>query len=197
MKYLDLKKIDKLYFGYGEIARAIGITPGSAKVSANRYVRQGYLVRVKRNLYILKDRWDRLSAEEVFTIANLIQVPSYISLMTAMSYHEVTTQIQRDFIESIAVKRTGAAEVSGRTFNFTRIDKRLYFGFGRENGFFIAAPEKAFLDAVYLKSLKKYNFDLSSIDFGKLDMAVIRRMAGKFPVKTQKALEEYGYFRKT
>ncbi|MFA6142875.1 MAG: hypothetical protein WC738_06260 [Candidatus Omnitrophota bacterium] len=197
MTYPKLKKIRKLYFGYEDIARALGVTPDSAMVSASRYVAGGFLVRIKRNLYLLKERWETLSEEETFSLANLIQVPSYISLMTALSYYEITTQIQRDFIESLAIKRTKKIEISGKAFSFTRMDRALYFGFLRDNGFFIATPEKAFLDALYLMSLKKYKFDMTSIDFSKLDMSKIRIMIKLFPKKTQEAMKKYGHLAKT
>jgi predicted transcriptional regulator of viral defense system len=196
MKYAKLKGIKKLCFGYEEISRALGITGESARVSANRYVTGGILLRVKRNKYVLKDKWDALTREEKFIIANLAQVPSYISLMSALDYYEVTTQIQRDFMESIAIKRTKEIKIMNALLNFTKINKRLYFGFVKEKGFFIATPEKAFLDAVYLMSIKRYNLDFSSIDRSKLNMAKITVIAGKFPKKTREALKRYGYITK-
>ena len=57
-------------------------------------------------MYVLKEKWDTAGKEEKFIIANLAQVPSYISLMTALDYHEITRQVQRDLFESVAVKRT-------------------------------------------------------------------------------------------
>lgn len=197
MKYADLRDIKKLYFSYEEIARALGISLASARVSANRYLKQGFLVRVKRNIYVLRERWQGLSREERFILANLGQVPSYISLMTAMDYYGLTTQIQRDFVESVAIKRTKEMEIDGAIFNYSKIRKSLYFGFARERGFFIAAAEKAFLDALYLFSLKRYKFDLTSIDFDKLNMRKLKIMAKRFPRKTQKVLKDYGYFKKT
>ena len=197
MKYFELNRIKKLYFGYEEISRALGISLSSARVSATRYVKQGFLVRAKRNVYVLRERWKTLTIEEKFVLANLLEVPSYISLMTAMGYHEVTTQVQRDFIESLAVKRTKETDVEGAVFKYTKIKKELYFGFRRDEGFFIASPEKAFLDAVYLVSIKKYSFDISSVDTDKLDMGILRELAEQFPSKTRKYLEGNGYFKKT
>ncbi len=197
MNYTKLKSIKKVYFGCEEISKTLGITFESARVTANRYFRQGVLLRIKRNLYILKDRWDALTREEKFGIANLVQVPSYISLMSALDHYEITTQVQRDFIESIAVKRTKEIDVSGTALHFKKINKSLYFGFVREKNFFIATPEKAFLDAVYLMSFNRYNFDLSSIDRGKLNIAKIKTIAGKFPQKTREVLKKYGYIAKT
>jgi predicted transcriptional regulator of viral defense system len=83
MKFLELHTIHKLYFGYEEIARALGISPASARVSASRYVRQGLLVRVKRNMYVLREVWNALGRAEKFVLVNMGQTPSYISLMTA------------------------------------------------------------------------------------------------------------------
>lgn len=197
MKYFELNKIDKLYFRHEDIARALDITPESAKVSANRYVKQGLLVRVKRNIYVLKEKWKVLDREETFILANLGQVPSYISLMTALDHYEITTQMQRDFIESVAVKRTKAIEVEDRTFNYTKISTHLYFGFERAKDCFIATPEKAFLDALYLMSLGRYNFDVASIDLSKFDHDGIKRSIKKYPSKTKKLLDSYGYIRKT
>ncbi len=179
---------DRIRFGYEEISRILGITPDSAKVSANRYVKQGLLVRIKRNVYVLKEKWRTLEKEERLMLANLAQVPSYISLMTALDYYEATTQVQRDFIESVAVKRTKEIEIEKVTFNYVRINEKLYFDFTKKKGFFIATPEKAFLDALYLMSLRRYSFDLSSVDSGKFDAGRIRWLAGKFPLRTQKAL---------
>ena len=196
MNYTRLRAIKKIHFGYEEISRVLGITPESARVTVNRYVGQGILLRIKRNLYILRDKWDTMTQEEKFAIANMAQVPSYISLMTALGYYEITTQVQRGFIESVAVKRTKKISVLDTTLNFTKIGQGLYFGFIKEKNFFIATPEKAFLDAVYLMSLARYNLDLSSIDRDKLNMAKIKAIAVKFPKNTREALKKYGYLTK-
>ncbi len=193
MKILKLNSIDKLYFGHEEISRVLGISLKSSMVSANRYVKKGMLVRIKRNIYVLKEKWKILGREEKYVLANLIQVPSYISLMTALGYYEITTQIQRDFIESVAVKRTKDVEVEEAIFNYTKISSGLYFGYKKENVFFIATPEKAFLDALYLKSLGRYSFDMDSIDFSKFDVIEVKRLVKKYPIKTQKLLEQNGY----
>ena len=195
MKFLKLRNINKLYFGHEDIARALDITQQSAKVSANRYVKQGVLIRVKRNLYVLKEKWMNIDRQQVFRLANIIQVPSYISLMTALDYYEITTQIQRDFIESVAVKRTKEVEIEQRFFIYTKINPGLYSGFSRTRGFFIATPEKAFLDAVYLMSLGRYSFDIPSMDFSKLSLEKIEEMAHLFPLRTQRLLDRNEYFR--
>ncbi|MFH1992953.1 MAG: hypothetical protein ABIK98_11220 [Pseudomonadota bacterium] len=189
MRAFELYKINKLYFGHEEISRVLGISLNSSKLSAHRYTQKGLLVRVKRNTYILRERWRNLDRVDKFRIANLIQVPSYISLMSALDYYQITTQIQQDFIESIAVKRTKETEIEKNIFNYSKIKPELYFGFVKEKDFFIATSEKAFIDAIYLTSLGRYNLDLASIDIGKFKLDELYKITAKFSANIKMVLD--------
>jgi predicted transcriptional regulator of viral defense system len=195
MKLNELRKIKKLYFGYEEIAKILAINEASAKVSATRYVKQGLLIRLKKNIYMLREVWDKIGREEKFRLANLGQTPSYISLMTALDYYEITTQVQRDFYESVAVKRTKEIALNGSCFRYSKVTKSLYFGFKKEKEFFIATPEKAFLDALYLMSYGRYALDISALDNEKFNRKKIKRLSSKFPSITKKMLKKHGYLK--
>jgi predicted transcriptional regulator of viral defense system len=193
MKIIELKKIKKLYFGFEDISRALGISPASAKVTASRYTRQGILLRMKRNMYVLRDAWNAAGREDKLLLANMGQVPSYISLMTALDYYEITTQVQRDFFESVAVKRSKEISMNGSVFRYAKLAVNLYNEFKKEKDLFIATPEKALLDSFYLMSYGRYSLDLSSLDKTKLDRREIERLSRQFPMKTKKMLKENGY----
>jgi predicted transcriptional regulator of viral defense system len=193
MKIAELSKLNKLYLGYEDLAKVLGIGPASARVTASRYVRQGLLVRIKRNLYVLRERLNSAGREELFQLANLGQVPSCISLATALDYYEITTQVQRDVIESVAVKRTREIRFSGIVCRYTRISSSLYFGYEKQKGFFMATPEKAFLDAMYLQSFGRYALDLAAIDAGRLDRNRLKQLSKKYPLKTRTLLKKNGY----
>jgi predicted transcriptional regulator of viral defense system len=195
MKHLRLNNISKFYFGYEDIAKALGISAGSAKVTASRYVKQGILVRVKRNRYVLRSTWKAAGREEKFLLANLGQVPSYISLMSALDYYEITTQVQRNFFESSAIKRTKEIEIDGSIFKYVKINSAYYFSFKKEKDFFIATPEKALVDAFYLMSYGRYALDISALSEEKLDRKEIRRISDVFPLKTRSILKKYGYLK--
>ncbi|MCX5706027.1 MAG: hypothetical protein NTZ92_08245 [Candidatus Omnitrophica bacterium] len=192
MNINKLRSIKKLYFGYEAVAKALDIASASAKVCAYRYTRQGFLIRVKRNIYVRRDIWDSLSQEELFCLANIAQAPTYVSLLTALGLYEITTQVQRNFVESIAVKRTKELRVAEVVFNYTRIKSSLYRGFVKKEDFFIATPEKALLDALYLMSRRIYSIDLSAIDFKKLDLKRLRKEADFFPKGILGSLKKYG-----
>jgi predicted transcriptional regulator of viral defense system len=52
-----------------------------------RWVRQGYLVRLRQGYYALPEF--RKSTEFVLWLANIIYKPSYISLHTALSFYGI------------------------------------------------------------------------------------------------------------
>jgi predicted transcriptional regulator of viral defense system len=193
MKVLELKKIKKLFFGFEDISKALEISPASAKVTASRYAKRGILLRLKRNMYVLRDAWEVADKREKLLLANMGQIPSYISLMTALDYYEITTQVQRDFFESVALKRSKEIYMNGSVFRYTKLALNLYNEFKKEKDLFIATPEKALLDAIYLMSYGRYSLDLSSLDKSKLDRIEIERLSRQFPLKTKKMLKENGY----
>ncbi len=191
MKVLRLRNIKGKYFNLRQLARTLDLPLPSAKVLASRYVKAGVLIRVKRDLYVLAEQWPYFSLQDQFRLANLIQSPSYISLLTALAYYEISTQIQQEFIESVALKRTRQFNVNGTIFNYTKIKDELYFGFDRKQGIFIAEPEKALLDALYLMSLKRYTLDMAAIDFSKIDRDKLRSLLPKFPSTVKKMANDY------
>ncbi|HSP87310.1 MAG TPA: hypothetical protein VLN45_04200, partial [Ignavibacteriaceae bacterium] len=156
----------------------------SAKVTANRYVSNNQLMRLKRNYYITPSKFDKLNEDELFRIANVIQVPSYISLTTALSYYNISTQQIQGVIESAAQKRTKNIKVKNIEFRFVLIKKDLYSDFILEKEFFIATPEKALADAVYLTSLSRYGCDFEAIDFSKVNEQKVNQIIKRTNKKT-------------
>ncbi len=168
MKQNLLNKSNKIFLTVNDIANELSINKDSAKVTANRYTKSGLLIRVKRNLYITASKFRELKESEIFQIANFIEVPSYISLITALSYYGITTQQSQSVIESVSLKRTKTLTIKSIEFRFFKVKQSFYSGFTREDNFFIAEPEKAFADTVYLTAIGKYSFDFEAVNFRKL-----------------------------
>jgi len=186
MEYEKLRKLkNKLFFTIEDLAYIFKIKPSSAKVMCSRYVKKEIFIRIKNNFYILRDKWENLSTTDFFRLANFLQVPSYISFMSGLSFYEVTTQVQRNFFESAAVRRSVRFEAEEAVFNFYKLKKNLYFDFIKDNNIFIATKEKAFIDSVYLYSFGKYKLDIDSIDFDKLNKERIKKIIKVYPQKTK------------
>lgn len=174
------------YFTTEEVAESLGIQMASARVFCSRYAKQGLLIKLKNGYYITSQKWDNSRREDRYSIANILQVPSYISFLTALAYYEITSQVQRDFVENACLKRSVSYEVKGTAFKYYKLKKKLYFDFVKQDGIFLATREKAFLDTIYLFSFGKYKIDLGSLDIGKLDQDRIRKLVKAYPAKTRK-----------
>ena len=186
MRYLELKKLkERLYFTVEEVQDVLGIATGSARNLCSRYSQKGIFVRLKKNLYVLDEKWRNYTREDFYRISNVLQVPSYVSFMSALSFYEITTQVQRNFFENAALKRSVRFDIKGTAFNFYKLKKEYYFDFIRDKDIFIATKEKAFIDSIYLYSFGKYKIDLSSLDLDKLDKKRVAKIMKLYPLKTK------------
>jgi predicted transcriptional regulator of viral defense system len=192
MIYQELLRIQKLFFSLEDVAHVLGLELASAAVLCSRYAKKGLLTRLKRGLYVRTEQLAHLGQMDLFRIANFLQVPSYISLTTALSYHGISTQVQRGFFESVCIKRTKRFEVGQFIFQYTKIRPDLYRGFERVEGVFIALPEKSLLDSLYLASIGRYPLDYSSLDLTKVDEDILNSLSRSFPTRVRKHLERYG-----
>jgi predicted transcriptional regulator of viral defense system len=189
MDYKQLLAIEKLYFSHEDVADLLAIKKESAAVLCARYVKKGLLTRLKRDLYVRTETLAHIGSADLYRIANLLQVPSYVSLMTALSYYGVSTQVQRGFVESVSAKRTKTFDRGGMSYRYIKVAIELYGDFVKDQGVFIASPEKALIDSIYLASLGRYALDIASLDLGKIDRDKLVRVAANYPLKTQKSLE--------
>jgi hypothetical protein len=71
-----------------------------------------------------------------------------------------------------------------------KIAKQYYRGFSRQEDVFMATPEKAFLDAVYLNSLGRYPLDLDSLDIGRLEAGNLTALMAFFPENVKRRVKE-------
>jgi hypothetical protein len=191
MSYEDLLTINKALFTQYDVAHALCIRPTSAEVFCSRYVRKGLLMRLKRGLYARTETLGHLSQRDLFRIANILQVPSYISLITALTYWGITAPAEEGPFESISVKRTKTFGVGNLSFRYSKIRADLYREFMKNDGVFIALPEKALLDSLYLASIGRYNIDKFSFYLNKLDGGTLSDIATLYPQRAREYFERF------
>ncbi|MBU3979456.1 hypothetical protein KJ980_03615 [Patescibacteria group bacterium] len=182
---LELYSRPQTVFQIEEIAQLFSeISPGNLRRRLHYFVKAGKLKNLRRGIYA-KNMYEPLE------LANKIYTPSYISFETVLlkegivfQYYEtifVASYLSRDLIvdgHKISYRQIGEAAL----FNKSGIEER--------SGYFIASPERAFLDAVFL--YKDYYFDnLSGLNWNKIFELV--------PIYNSKALvnrinEYYKYY---
>ncbi len=187
MNYTTLQKLkSRFYFNNEDLQNILELTPESARVISSRHTKDGFFIRLKRDFYVLSENWGRFCFEDFLKTANLILVPSYISFLTALSFYKLTNFAQQDVFESASLRRSLQTIVNHRvTFSYCKINSLYYFDFVKLGDIFIATPEKAFIDSIYLYSYGKYPLDFTAINIEKLDKNKITALLKVFPKKTK------------
>lgn len=180
----------KLIFGIQDVLEAGGLSAASAHVLCSRCVKDGRMLRLKRDAYVLADRWEHYGSRELLEIANRLQVPSYLSLTTALACHGMTTQVQPSCYESVSLRRSTALEAGGVSFLYHKLQRGLYFGFERKDGIFIAEPEKAVLDGAYLEFLGHAGIDWDALDRRKLNRKRMKKYLAAYPARLRQRMRE-------
>ena len=183
MKFRDISKAlsGKTFFTSSDVSVLTGCSAHASRMLCHRYVASGLFLRIKRDIYVRADVIARYDIKELFQIANRLQVPSYVSLLSALAYHEVTTQVPRSLVESIAIKRSRVFACDDIRFAYYKIAPARYYGFEKRNGCFIATKEKALVDAVYLSVMGHYGLDMNAVDFSKMSRPELKKELKQFP----------------
>lgn len=155
MEKLNLYKIRDLalksgraVFSIQQLANLIGKPKSVAKVYASRMVKKGLAKRLLRG---------RISfVDDDFVVASQLMEPSYISLNSALLFHGIVQQVPAS-IECVTPKNSRRHVKLGIVYH--KIPPRLLFGYKkyRKAGsyIFVAEPEKALLDGIYLNVFRK------------------------------------------
>ncbi|MGB9732761.1 MAG: type IV toxin-antitoxin system AbiEi family antitoxin domain-containing protein [Candidatus Micrarchaeia archaeon] len=126
-----------------------------ASLFLQRAVGKNVIGRVERGLYYIKSK-----ANE-YEIASNVLKPSYVSMVSALAYYGLTTQIPR-FIYVVSTKRHKPIKgINGYDIIFKHVKQDMMFGYHKEaNGnVYIADPEKAIVDIYYFADVNDLDED--------------------------------------
>ena len=178
--YEKLLELNKRYFTGREIGRILDVGAGSRRVVLTRLVKKGTLRRIWRNLYELK-----LRPADIREAANIIYRPSYLSFTYCLGELGILNQIAYA-IEFATPRKTKTIVIRDRDVVFRKIKRELFFGYALKDNIFIAEPEKALLDTLYLKSKGLAGLSEEELNLGGLSRKRFLEMSGKFPARVRK-----------
>jgi predicted transcriptional regulator of viral defense system len=142
-----LLKLGPPAFETADAAALLGIPNAHASTLLARLSRSGHVVRLRRGLWALPERVERLALPGYVTAP----LPSYVSLHSALYHHGMIEQIP-EVIYAASLARTGRRATPLGTLSIHHLDPGFFFGFepaGR-TGYALATAEKALLDVLYL-----------------------------------------------
>jgi len=137
-----------------EPARKFSMPESTFNSYIYKALRDGQIIRLKRNYYVTRLFYEnhKTDTSYLFSLANILLKPSYISLETALQYYGLFPEAADYTIASVTPKLP--REFSNRTGRYTyrKINEKLFTGFKNEGGdfnFTIALPHKAIFDTLY------------------------------------------------
>lgn len=136
---------EKLVISKKEFSNLINKSLPVARVYANRLKNKNLLKIIRGKLVFTNDE---------FIIASQLIEPSYISLHSALYYNNLIKQVPNK-VQCVTIINT----IDEGKFLYYKMNPKLFFGFKkiRSNGswLFVAKPEKALIDGIYLKRMSE------------------------------------------
>lgn len=163
----------------------------------SRWQESGYILKLKNGVYLLADYQ---SSVHPFLISNVLYQPSYVSMESALYEYGFIPDVTQS-ITSISAKKTWSAEVLGSRFDYKKIKRDCFIGYGARSylnyDVMMAEPEKALADFCYFnKSRLKNKSQIVESRFNyenlkqKIDKEKLRHYAALFNSKALNDLIE-------
>ena len=163
-----MRNIEKLrralsteHFTIAEVLTVLGPERDHASI-ISRMVDAGEIVRVRNGLFVFGSSYQDRDIN-LFSVANLLFGPSYVSLESALSYYGMIPEDTKT-VTSVTWKRTKQFSTPIGNFLYRRITRNA-FSEGitcealADSRFLIASPEKAVVDKLYLDAPATNTFD--------------------------------------
>lgn len=179
-----LRRFNRPYFTNSDLQKITGLGRPSLAVALSRLTRRGVLVRLKRGVYQFS-----LAEVDISRVANQLYYPSYLSFESVLSRYGILSQIP--YTQTFATtKRSKKIIIWETEAEFRQLKPELFFGYITENGMYVAEPEKALLDQLYMVSRGKGSLALEELDLREINTTRFEAYAKKFPDYTKPLVDK-------
>lgn len=153
-----------------------------AYVLAGRLVKEGILEKVSKGYYILVS-----NRPSDFELANVLYRPSYVSLESALNFYGILVQSPQQ-VTSVTMKLTKTLTKGSKTFSYMHLDQKFYGDYELVDGYLIATPEKALIEAMFATALGRSSLAIEELNLQSINKAKVKEIASKI---TNKAFKNY------
>jgi len=184
MEFSDLVEIiqDEPVFDTG-LLLAGDVNPREVRRQLSRWRQAGKIYQLRRGLYCLAPPFQKVKPHP-FLVANRLIPASYVSLQSALAYYGMIPE-HVPVITSVTTSRPAHWKTPMGIFDFRHIQVDFFYGYrlvdlGEKQQAFIASPEKALLDLVYLEpggDTPDYLAELRLNYLDRLDWQLLDRLA--------------------
>ena len=170
-----LKNLNKTYFTRNDLKKFYQGTSESLKVLLSGWQKKKLIHGLGRGYYA----FDLAKVDEL-RLANDFDTGSYVSLEYALSYYNLIDQAP-SVITLVTKNRSRIIKSANWTFEYTHLKENLLFGYELKNGVYIASPEKALADLLYLLARGKRTADLTNLEKDKINLKNLKNILRQFP----------------
>ncbi len=170
---MRLEEFRKKYRSWPVIPSAVVIREDHAEYQVtrnqlSRWAKKGVLTTLRKGMYAFPPA-ETASGPEILYIANRLYEPSYISLEYALSLYELIPEYV-PVVTSVTTRKTMSFKNTLGNFSYQHVVPRAFRGFRQEKQdhgrqVFVAEPEKAVLDFLYLNA-SKFREDFEGVLIG-------------------------------
>ena len=115
-------------------------------------------------------------------ISNQICQPSYISLESALCSWGILSQIPQ-VLTCVTTQLPRTFNTSFGAIEYHQVKKNYFWGSIDKQGYFIAEPEKALLDYLYLHKNRRAKLDLSELNFNNINRKKLKSYIENLGIK--------------
>lgn len=178
-----LQASGKKVFSSADLQKILQVEdPNYSHVQAVRLVKEGVIERVRRGWYVLSS-----NRPSDFELANVLLAPSYVSLHSALNFYGILIQTPQE-VTSVTTGLAKKIEAGGKHFSYAHLDQKYYGDYERTDGFLIATPEKALVDAMFFVALGRASLSIEELNLQSVNKDKVREIASKI---TNKAFKNY------
>jgi predicted transcriptional regulator of viral defense system len=167
-----------------ELARKYDIVPAAVTQALARQEQKELVEHVGSKIYYNWLAPDGSTRE----LVNVLRDDAYVSLESGLREYGISTQSPRT-LTCVTTERPQEFKARTITISYRSISPRLYWGFLRKTTrygtYFIAEPEKAILDWIYLGIQNGVVPALDELDFSGVDRSKLLSYAQRFPRSTR------------
>ncbi|MDE1871657.1 MAG: hypothetical protein KGI06_05470 [Candidatus Micrarchaeota archaeon] len=164
-----------------------------ARLFLHRAIKSNIIGRAERGLYYLRE------GSNEYEIASHVLYPSYISMISALHYYGLTTQIPNTVYVISPKRHKIIKNVAGFDIVFRKISSHMMFGYHKESdgNIFIADKEKAIVDIFYFRDVNDLDYSVlekpARIDVDKLALYAEMSRNRSVIKNVSELLSSYGY----
>jgi len=183
--YSDLLDMGRVLVSSSEARTRWQVSSGTAAYRLRALEEAGLVRRVRRSLWALKTDIDPFVVGPYLTAP----FPAYVSVWSALSRHDMIEQIPRQ-ISVASLDRARRIETAVGTYQIHHLAPEVFGGFeGSETSGYLATPEKALFDTVYLRAAAGTRAYFPELLLpSRFDDAVLKRWTEKIEAPRQQTL---------